>query len=144
LENALEYFGQQRYDMIITLFQDCPPQNFPDNDKKIMGYELFAQAYFYIGQVDSVKSVLKHLLDLQPNYTVQPPQYSEEFIKIVGDIKKERSKQAPKSIFRNRWFLLGGSTIVAAVVTAAMVYKPGNGDGKAVRLPDPPIFPGNK
>ena len=67
----------------------------------------------------------------------------EEFIKIVDEVKKERAKQEPKSIFRKKWFWLSSGTIVAAAVTSVFMLTKGGSGEPAVRLPDPPGFPGN-
>ncbi|MGH7594879.1 MAG: hypothetical protein ACREOI_00945 [bacterium] len=124
LEDAMESFAQQRYNQIIGLLTDCPPERLLEKTQKIVAYELLALAYFANSQADSAKAALNHLLDLQPGYSPQAPQYAEEFIKIVEEIKTARARREGRSIFRHKWLWLGG---VAASSTAAFfIFKKKN------------------
>ena len=136
LEDALENFDQQRYNQLIGLLTDCPPERFLERTRKIVAYELLARAYFARTQLDSARASLNHLLDLQPNYAPQPPQYSEEFIKTVDDVKNERARSETRSIFRNKWFWMGG--VAVSSVTAFLIFNKKEGPALLPEAPDPP------
>ena len=138
LEDALENLGQQRYNMIIALLTDCPPALFLERTQKIMAYELLAQAYFNMNQVDSSRAALNHLLDLQSEFDPRAPQYSEGFIGLLEDVKDIRARQENRSILRNKWFWVGSVAVTS--VTAFFVF--GKKDKTAAVLPeapDPPV-----
>ncbi len=139
LEDALESFAQQRYNQIIGLLTDCPPERLLERTKKIVAYELLALAYFANNQGDSTKPVLNHLLDLQPSYAPQAPQYTVEFIKIVEEVKAKRAQREGGSIFRNKWLWLGGG--VAASSVAAFLIAKKEKSKLLPEAPDPPNFP---
>ena len=139
LEDALENFGQQRYNLIIALFKDCPPERLLDKTQKTMAYDLLAQAFFVNDQVDSSKTALNNLLDLQPGYAPQPPQYTEEFINTVEEVKDERARQIAKPILRNKWFWIGGVT--ASSVAAFFFFSKNQGSALLPEAPDPPGSP---
>ena len=139
LEDALESFGQRDYIQIITLMTDCPPELLVDKTQKTMAYDLLLQAYFVTGQVDSAKGSLNSLLDLQPDYAPQPPLYSEKFIGMVEQVKRERVQGESASIFRSKWFWVGG---VAVSSVAAFLIFGGSGDPALLpEAPDPPGGP---
>lgn len=138
LEDALESFGQQRYNVIIALLTDCPPARFPDKTQQIMAYDLLAQAYFFNSQSDSVKGTLNRLLDLQPEYTVQPPQYAAEFIGMVEEVKDERARLENRSIFRNKWFWIGGVAVTS--VTTYFILSRKSASEVLPDAPDPPTI----
>lgn len=136
LEDALESFGQQRYNLIIALLTDCPPGQMLDKTQKIIAYDLLAQAYFVNSQVDSAKVALNNLLDLQPEYAPQPPQYSEEFIRTVDEVRDESAREEAKSLFRNKWFWIGGAA--ASSVAAFLIFSKGGEPALLPEAPDPP------
>ena len=136
LEDAQENFDQQRYNQLIGLLTDCPPGRFLERTRKIVAYELLARAYFGQTQIDSSKAAINRLLDLQPNYAPQPPQYSDEYIKTVDDVKSERARQQPRSLFRSRWFWIGGATLSS--VAAFLVLNQSDGPSLLPEAPDPP------
>jgi len=138
LEDALEYFGQQRYNMIVALFIDCPPGQLPDKTQQIMSYELLAQAYFFNSQADSVKGILNRLLDLQPDYTVQPPQYAADYISMVEELRDERARLESRSIFRNKWFWIGGVAVTS--VTTYFILSKKSASEVLPDAPDPPVI----
>jgi hypothetical protein len=138
LEDAMESFAQQRYNQIIGLLTDCPPERLLEKTKKIVAYELLALAYFANDQIEPAKGALNLLLDLQPGYAPQPPQYAAEFIKLVDEIKAARARRESRSIFRNKWLWLGG---VAASSTAAFFIFKKEKTKLLPEAPDPPNFP---
>jgi len=139
LEDALESFGQRDYIRIITFMTDCPPELLVDKTQKIMAYDLLLQAYFVTGQVDSAKGSLNSLLDLQPDYAPQPPLYSEKFIGMVEQVRKERVQGESASIFHNKWFWVGG--VAASSVAAFLIF---GGSGDPALLPEAPDPPGGR
>jgi hypothetical protein len=116
LEEALESFAQQNYDRIIVSLTDCPPERLLEKSQKIVAYELLALAYFEKKQADPAKAALHHLLELQPAYAPQPPQYSPEFIKMAKEVKDERARQKGGSILKNKWVWIGGAAAASAAV----------------------------
>jgi hypothetical protein len=138
LEDALESFAQQRYHLIIALLTDCPPERLVEKTKKIVAYELLARAYFANNQAEAAKAALNLMLDLQPNYEPQPPQYAEEFIRLVEKVKAERARREGRSIFRSKWFWAGG---LAASSTAAYFIFKKEKPKLLPEAPDPPRLP---
>ncbi len=138
LEDAFESLGKQNYDQIILLLTDCPPERLLEKTKKILAYELLALAYFNNDRVELTKGALHKLLDLQPGYAPQTPQYTEEFIGLVEEVKNERVQPESGSIFHNKWFWIGGAA--ATSVTAFLFFN--RQETKVLpEAPDPPDFP---
>ena len=138
LEDAWESFSQQDYAQIITFLTDCPPELLVDKAQKTLAYDLLSQTYFVTGQVDSAKANLNRLLDLQPDYAPQPPQYSEEFIVMVAQVRRERMRGESRSMFRNKWFWVGG--VAASSVAAFLIFRGGD-PALLPEAPDPPGIP---
>jgi hypothetical protein len=143
LEDALESLIEQDYNRIIMLLTDCPPDRLLEPSQKIMAYKLLAQAYFVTDQKDSSRDAMHSLLDLEPDFDPQPPQYSEQFIGLLEEVRDSRMvvEDKKRGLFRSKWFWIGG-----AAVTATTVYLivGGKKETPATRLPDPPSFPGNE
>ncbi len=139
LEEALESFSEQNYTQVIALLTACPPERLLEKIKKTMAYELLAMSYFVSNRVDSAKVALQSLLDLQPGYSPQEPQYKKEFIKIVEEVRNERARHAARSLFRNKWFWMSG--VAASSVVAFFLFSKEEGPALLPEAPDPPEFP---
>ena len=142
LENALESLIEQDYSRIIALLTDCPPDRLLEPSQKIMAYRLLSLAYFVTDQEDSSRGSMNRLLDLEPDFDPQPPQYSQQFIELLEEVRTSRMVADKKrGLLRSKWFWIGG-----AAVTATTVYLIAGGkkESPATRLPDPPSFPGNQ
>ncbi len=137
LEDALENHYQQHYEQVLGILRECPPENWVDKTSKILAYELLALTYSATDSIEAAGEAIHWLLDLQPGYTPQPPQYSTDFIKLVKTIKEVRARRNQRSVFRNKWFWLGG---VAA--TSAAVFLISNQSNPPDALPEAPNPPG--
>jgi hypothetical protein len=141
LEDALESLIEQDYDRIIVLLTECPPDRLLEPSQKIMAYRLLSLAYFVTDEEDSSRVAMNSLLDLEPDFDPQPPQYSEQYIGMLEDVRTSRMvSDRKRGLFRSKWFWIGG-----AAVTATTVYLivGGKEETPAERLPDPPSFPVN-
>jgi hypothetical protein len=106
-----------------------------------MAYKLLAQAYFVTNQEDDSRTAMNSLLDLEPDFDPQPPQYSNQFIGLLEEVKASRMVvERKRGLLRSKWFWIGG-----AAVTATTVYLivGGKKEEPATQLPGPPSFPGN-
>ena len=133
LEEAMESLGQEDYDHIIVMIADCP-EKLVEKTKKMLAYELLARAYFVNNKIELTKTSLNNLLDLQPEYDPLPPQYSEEFIAIVKEMKAERARQEG-SLLRNKWFWAGSVGAISAVTF--LVLRGGGGPDLLPEAPGP-------
>ncbi len=126
---------------MIVLLNSCLPDSIPEEVEKIQAYKFLSLAYIAEDFLSEAKDAVEKMLDinenLEPDHATDPSQ----FIEFVTDAKKIRSQKKSK---KKRWLYIGGGTVLAGVVTAAIVYAAGGSDGKAVRLPDPPTFPDNQ
>ena len=137
LEDALESLIEQDYEQIIVLLTDCPPDRLIEPSQKIMAYKLLSLAYFVTDQEDASRVAMNSLLDLEPDFNPQPPQYSRQFIGLLEDVRDSRTVTEKRSILRSKWFWIGG-----AAVTATTVFLLAGGKKEADMLPEAPDPPG--
>jgi hypothetical protein len=138
LEDALENFARHQYDKIVQLLTDLPPARFPDKSQQVLGYELLAQAYFYTGVTDSVKSTVNRLLDLQPEYLVQTPQYPQTYIDLIDEVREERAAAKSGSLLTNQWVWLGGAAVTGLTLFLILNKEDSKQIPTLPEAPDPP------
>ena len=136
LEEALEASEQKRHENVISLLTRCPPEQLLEKEQKMLAYDLVAQSYFAMGNVDSTKATVRKLCQLNRSYSPPPPKYSMEYIALVNTVMEEEKPR--RSLLSNKWVWVGG--IAAASVTTYLILNK-SGAELLPKPPDPPPIP---
>lgn len=127
-------FGRSKE--VVEMLMECLPGKIPDVQKKVQAYRLLALAQIDQDNLDKARDAIRKLLELKENYE---PLLNDRatFIKFVEDAKNERLRLAEKSTGNKKWFLIGGSGLLAGLV----VFLASQSEDAAKPLPDPPGIP---
>lgn len=125
-------------DMIVRL-ERCLPDGIPEGAERVQAYKFLALAYIAEDQLTGASKAIEKLLDLNENFQPDRATDPSKFVELVDEAKKGRAKKKGR---KKRWLYIGGGTVLAGAVTAAIITL--TGGGPAPRLPDPPPFPADQ
>ena len=131
---------------MITRLSACLPDGITDQAEKVQAYRYLSLAHIGEDHLPEARDVVEKLLDLNENFEPDPTTDPSRFIEFVTAAKNVRAEvraqeQAKKSRKRKLLFI-GGGTLLAAGVTAAIIFATGSSTPR-LPLPDPPPFPEN-
>jgi hypothetical protein len=158
LAEARQRYEAARFQEAIDLVNRCLAQSGLTNADSVQAYESLGKAYFAKDDTIAASQALTMLLALRPAWEPdperEPPLWVEFARAIIKQVKDERQKKVlatiptpiptvkamPAKNGRNKkWLWIGGGTaVVAAGITAAIVLSDGTADEKFVPPPGRP------
>ena len=125
---------------MIPRLDGCLPDGIANLAPKVQAYRYLALAHIAEDHQPEAKEAVEKLLDLNENFVPDPSTDLSRFIDLVDEGKLARLQARKRKSKKRRWLFIGGGTLVAGAVTAAIITLTGS---SAPRLPDPPLFPEN-
>jgi hypothetical protein len=129
-------------EMIVRL-KSCLPDGIPEQVQRVQAYRLLSLAYIEEVQLSEAEDTVEKLLDLNENFEPDPTIDPSNFIEFVEASKEVRAQAQAKKSRKKRWLYIGGGTVLAGAVTAAIIVATGGSEPRP-RLPDPPPYPENQ
>lgn len=137
--DAQEAYYAADFETAVSLLLPCARKTTLSDSTRAQTYRLLS--FVYLGQNDqeAARRAVESLLDLQPEYTINPVEDRPDFIALVEEVKKVRQKKAEAGEEDRRWIRWTIGIAAAALGTAAVLLfgDGGSGDGPDP-LPPPP------
>lgn len=142
LAEADDAYTFGRFDEAIDLLRRCVRHRGASSLEQQRAYRLLALSY--IGKNDDrrARDNVRELLQINPDYRIDPDQDPPPFAEMVREISREQARQPAddtptaerKKSGVSKWVLLGGGAVLAGVAAAVLLSGggddgTGNGDG---------------
>jgi len=168
LQRAEESYGKGKFNDTILILADCLNKPTLSEEQQLKIYRLLGLAYLGQDYENDARNAIERLLNLVPDYNVDPTQDPPSFTKMVEELMRGRIEQnqfispldttaapeideekmtTPELTFDEQkknankmWFIAGGAGVIGGV---AAFFLMNNGQASPTALDAPPDMPGN-